>query len=177
MHYRRFTQIAAKKMRTQTTSGTALDQTQVGSPPNSTAVPSFDSGSGFKLSLQSKLQLQSVSEHLDWNHSALESIRAEIDNLRKDPGNREILKRLARHLSAFSMEADSWGFDAQTRVAHGMHQLILTSGSRGSTRVRADLLEEGLCMLSVLTADCEYEFRRRLAIADLLDSFSGSGGH
>lgn len=128
----------------------------------------YQAQTGLVLSMESQLRLRALYEFLDGCRLVLDAIRADLSLFDPQSGNLEPLRRAARRLGGFSLEADSWGFDTIYEIASRLQILLMESGGRpgggfwNSVRAALDLL-------SRLLDQCESDYRRRLEVADMLE--------
>jgi len=122
------------------------------------------------LTMESQLRLRSLHDYVDGCRATLDEIHADLSFFESHSGDPECLRRSAERLKTFCLDADSWGFDALYEIAWRLQILMLDSGSRTKGGDYWDLLHRGLAILSSLLEQCESDFRRRLAVADMLEN-------
>lgn len=101
----------------------------------------------------------------------MDQLRADFTVSQSNPGDPSRLQRAAKKLAGFCNDTDGWGFDRLYRVAFGLQTLMVNSFNRVHNDVFWEILRQGLTMLSALLNQCESEYRQRIAIDDLLESF------
>ena len=138
--------------------GTTGERGSVGIPPD------------VSLSIESQLKLRSLYDYIDFCRSTLDEIERDLLHVEFGaPDASRRLKKVAKKLSRFGVEADSWGFSALYEIALGLQMLLLNSGGRVQSDGIWEALQRGLKMLSALLEQCERDFCWRLATADTLD--------
>ncbi len=123
------------------------------------------------------VSLSSLYSFLDKSEEDLSDLQSVLAVLNSDLRKQGILQAPARKLGRLCLDADSWGFDDLHMVARETLFLVLDldEGVREWSADVAAAAERGLAMLSTILHECESGYRRRLAIADLLDSLSQAG--
>jgi hypothetical protein len=130
----------------------------------------YQARTGLVLPIESQLQLRALYEYLDGCKATLNQIDADVSLYESHPGAPEFLQRAAGRLKGFCMDAESWGFDALYEIALRLQTLLLRSSSALVWDNHRYLLYKGLAMLSSLLGQCEHDFRRKLAVADMLET-------
>ncbi len=92
-----------------------------------------------------------------------------------DPSNPVILSKAAKRLGRFCQDADSWGFHSLDDVALGLQKLLLESFDRAVSIRLWMVLERGLNLLLDLVDSLEDDFRKGLAVKDVLESMNDAG--
>jgi hypothetical protein len=131
---------------------------------------SYQARTGLVLTMESQLQLRSLYEYLDSSRAILDQIQGDVSFFESHPSAPECLQRAAGRLKGFCMDANSWGFDALYEIASRLQMLLMRCGSQLRWDNHRNVLYRGLAMLSSLLGQCESEFRRRLAVADMLET-------
>ncbi len=101
----------------------------------------------------------------------LQDIRLELCVSETGVRSDESLQRVCRLLSHLSVDADGWGFDSLCEVASGLQNVLWAYRNNNWNIRSAEVVEEALAMISTILGQCEEEYRQRLAVAHLLDSF------
>jgi hypothetical protein len=128
---------------------------------------------GFVPSLDSQLRLRTLFEYVEACQKTLNEIRADFYLAQQSSSESlDILQRTAQRLGRFCVDADSWRFNDLHDVASGLQMLLLDSRNRSQSEQFWRALNRGLGMLSALLDQCENDFRRRLAVADMLEYFN-----
>ncbi len=131
--------------------------------------------SEFPISFNSQLKLRPLSEYVNHCRSILNDIHTDFAQLEMDPGNLSILSKASKRLGRFYLDADSWGFHSLYDVALELQKLLLESGGRVRSIHLWDSLNRGLTMLSAMVDQCETDFRRSLAVNDVLECLNQAG--
>ena len=147
----------------------SLKDANISSPEEGFCHAVFDTGRD--------VSLKSLYAFLDKFEEDLTDLQTALSRLNGDLGTQGILQAPARKLGRLCLDADSWGFDDLHLVARETLFLVLDldEGVREWSEDVAAAVERGLAMLSTILHECEGGYRRRLAIADLLDSLSQAG--
>lgn len=124
--------------------------------------------SEFPLSSQSQPELKPLREYSNQCHCILNDIRTGLVQLEIDPGNPAILSKIASRLGLVCRDADSWGFHSLCDLALGLQVFLFRSGGRLESARQWTAVNRSLNLLSALVDQCEADFDRRLAVADLL---------
>ncbi len=124
------------------------------------------------LSLESQMKLRALYEYLETSRASLKEIYSELSLFEATSGCSPYAKRICERLENFCIEADSWGFNALYEIGLGLQVLLLNSNGRVQNSNFWDAINRGLAMLSALLDECESDFRRRLAVADMLECIS-----
>lgn len=125
---------------------------------------------GQVLSIESQLKLRELYEFIDTSRTALNDIRRDLSFFLSTSGDSCNLQKISARLGHFCTEADNWGFDALYQVGLCLQMALLNCSGRLHEDILWNTLNRALAMLSTLLEQCESDFRRRLAIADTLDS-------
>ena len=132
--------------------------------------------SEFPFSVPSQLELKPLREYQSHCLSILNDIHTDLTRLEIDPGNPAILSKINAQLGHICQDADSWGFHSLCSLAMGLQEFLLRSGGRfGSTRLWI-AVNQSLSMMSALVDQCEADFSRRLAVADVLHCLNEPDG-
>ncbi len=129
----------------------------------------------FPLSLRSQQELKLLGEYVDHCRLMLNDIHTDLIQLRMDPSNPVILSKAAKRLGRFCQDADSWGFHSLDDVALGLQKLLLESFDRAVSIRLWMVLERGLNLLLDLVDSLEDDFRKGLAVKDVLESMNDAG--
>ena len=160
-------------MRIPSNSNAILVEGQEGSGPLNYRAGQVDFAQlGFVPSLESQLQLRSLYQYVDACQKTLNEIRADFYLSQSSPESLDVLQKAAQRLGRFCIDADSWGFSDLYDVASGLQVLLLDSRNRAQSDSFWVVLNRGLGMMSALLEQCENDFRRRLAVADMLEYFN-----
>jgi hypothetical protein len=127
---------------------------------------------GMALSVESQIKVLAVHEYADNSRNILNEIHENLSFIECNPDGPINLQKASEKLGKFCIEADSWGFSSLYEVAQGLQLFLLDSGGRIMNKSFQETIDRGLAMLSALLECCEPDFRRRLAIADILKSLN-----
>lgn len=117
------------------------------------------------------VQLRSLLQYIENSRAILNEIETDFSLSQAHSGDSIILQRAAKRLAGFCMDADRWGFDTMYKIAFGLQELIEKSLARAKNNCFWETLNRGISLLSSMVNRCEYDYRQRLAVADVLDSF------
>lgn len=123
---------------------------------------------GFSLSFESQLKLNSLHEFAGRCRLVLSEIHKDFDDLKMDPQNPDILSNATKRLGDFCLEFDSWGFHLLYDVAFALQRILMESGYRIGSHRLCNAYSKGLAILSTLVEECEADYRKKLAVEDLL---------
>ena len=124
--------------------------------------------SEFPLSSQSQAELKPLREYSNQCHGILNDIRTGLVQLEIEPGNPAILYGIASKLGLICRDADSWGFHSLCNLALGLQVFLFRSEGRLESACQWTVVNRSLNLLSALVDQCEADYGRRLAVADLL---------
>ncbi|MBN2319786.1 MAG: hypothetical protein JXR49_11940 [Acidobacteria bacterium] len=116
-------------------------------------------------------QFRSLRLYIEDGRTTLDQLRADFSVSQSNPGDSSRLQRAAKKLAGFCADTDGWGFERLYRVAFGLQALLVNSLNRSHNDIFWEVLRQALAMLAALLNQCESEYRLRLAVDDLLDSF------
>jgi len=122
------------------------------------------------LTIDSQLRLRELYAYLDRCRAVLDGMGKDLSLIESDPGNLDIRRRCTERMKDFCVDADAWGFDALYEIAWRLQMVLLNARGGPDSGVYRDALRRSLGMLSSLLDQCESDFRRRLAVADMLES-------
>lgn len=124
------------------------------------------------FSAASQIRMRALYEYVDASIESLQEIRARLDPSQAGPKPKEAVAWAIARLGRICLDADNWGHDEFYRLAAGLQRALMESGGAVWTGSFAFLVEKALRMLSALVSEWDQDFRRTLAISDLLDSFA-----
>ncbi len=119
------------------------------------------------LTIDSQLRLRALYEFIDAGRASLDGINADLS---LHSGASECLRRSAERLKTLCIDADSWGFDALYEIAWRLQMLLLDCSRRPRGDDSRDVIQRAMGLLSSLLEQCESDFRRRLAVAEVLEN-------
>ena len=122
------------------------------------------------LSIESQLKLRELYDFIDSSRAALNDIRRDISFFPSSSEESCNLQNISAQLGHFCTEADNWGFDALYQVGLSLQMALFNCDGRFHEDILWNTLNRALAMLSTLLEQCEIDFRRQLAVADMLDS-------
>lgn len=134
----------------------------------------YQAQAGQVLSMESQLRLRALYECIDGGRADLDAIRADLSLFDPQTGNLEPLRRAARRLGGFSLEADSWGFDSLYDVASRLQILLMEFGGRPGVGFW-NSVKGALDMMARILDQCESDYRLRLEVADMLERLDEAG--
>ena len=116
-------------------------------------------------------KLAELSRYLERCAATLQDVREEL--ALSSPGFKSdaSLQRACGLLSELSFDADGWGFDCLCEVASGLQHVLLAYRNNNWNLHSAEVVVDALEMISSIVGQCEEEYRRRMAVSHLLDSF------
>jgi hypothetical protein len=129
---------------------------------------------GVALSVESQIKLLAVHEYAGNSRSILNEIHEHLSFIECNPDGPINLQKASEKLGKLCIEADSWGFSSLNEVAQGLQMFLLNSAGGITNKNFQETIDRGLAMLSALLECCEPDFRRRLAVADTLESFNSA---
>jgi hypothetical protein len=125
---------------------------------------------GLSLSVESQLKLKELYQFVEVCRAVLGEIRTDLVLFESNPEDPSYRQKASEKLGYFCIEADSWGFNSLYEIGFGLQMLLIDSCRCPQADAFWDILNRGVAMLSDLVEQCEFDFRWRLAIADMLDS-------
>ena len=125
---------------------------------------------GQVLSIESQLKLRELFEFMDTSRRALNDIRRDLSLFPSASEDSCNLQKISAQLGHFCTEADNWGFDVLYQVGLSLQMALLNCSGRLQEDILWNTLNRALALLSTLLEQCESDFRRQLAVADMLDS-------
>jgi hypothetical protein len=117
-------------------------------------------------------QFRSLRLYIEDGKTTLDQIRVDFSVSQSNPGDSSRLQRAAKKLSGFCVDTDGWGFERLYKVAFGLQALLVNSFNRVHNDLFWEVLSQGLAMLTALLNQCESEYRQRIAVDDMLESFN-----
>ena len=136
---------------------------------------SFLSQSGSLLPIDS--QKRSLLQYIENGRATLREIREDFYLSQSKPDDTTCMQRAARRLALFSADTDEWGFDLIYKVAFGLQVLLVHSFNKTHDDCFWEILNQGLELLSSLLNQCEYDYRQRITVTDVLESFERAACH
>lgn len=122
-------------------------------------------------------QHQSLLQYIDNGKAILDEVRMSVSLVQSNSGDTTNLQKSAKRLAEFCIDTDGWGFDTLYKVAFGLQTLLVHSFNKVPDDFFREILDRGVVLLSSLLDQCESEYHQRLAVADMLDSFTKAACH
>jgi len=149
---------------------------QVPLGPDSTPSKTQESGSRIPiglssaaLSVESQIKVRELYKYVEASRAALKEVHGYLVLFKANPECFQYPKRASERLEGFCIEADSWGFEGLYEIGLGLQVLLLDAHRRARSHRFWEALDRGLSMLVSLLEQCERDFLRRLAVADVVD--------